>query len=132
MESTPLLGAEVQRIRAAFQAASLELSAALDAMSEADLTGFGTPTSDPAVVAGMADLRTSIERVRSTADDCVAVTGRHLVPSGRPGDGPDSAGDGPGSARDEPGSAGDVPGSAGDGPGDTPDGGAGRDSAGEV
>jgi hypothetical protein len=108
VESTPLLGAEVQRIRAAFQAASLELSAALEGMSEADLTGFGTPTSDPAVVAAMADLRTSIERVRSTADDCVAVTGRHLVPRG------------------------DGPGSTGDGPGAAPGGGAGRTSAGEV
>jgi hypothetical protein len=78
VEPTPLVGAEVQRIRAAFQAASLELSAALTAMSEVDGGDLGTPTSDRAVTTALADLRTSLERLQSTADDCVLATGRHL------------------------------------------------------
>lgn len=78
MEAKPLVGVEIQRIRAAFQVASLELSAALTVMSEADLSDLGTPTSDPSVTTGLADLRTSLERLASTADDCVLATGRHL------------------------------------------------------
>jgi hypothetical protein len=78
VESTPLLAAEVQRISAAFQAASLELSAALTAMSDVDAGDLGTPTSDPAVTTALADLRTSLERLQATADDCVLATGRHL------------------------------------------------------
>jgi hypothetical protein len=72
------VGAEVQRIRAAFQAASMELSAALHAMSEVDLSDLGTPTSDPAVTTGLSDLRTSLERQQATADACVLATARHL------------------------------------------------------
>ena len=78
MEPKPLLGAEVRRIRAAFDAASLELAAALTAMSEADLTTVGTPASDVHVAAGMADLRTALERLQAAADDCVRTTGRHM------------------------------------------------------
>ncbi|MGH3508210.1 MAG: hypothetical protein ACRDO2_13500 [Nocardioidaceae bacterium] len=62
----------------AFQAASLELAAALTAMSEADLTTVGTPASDVHVAAGLADLRTALERLQATADACVRGTGRHL------------------------------------------------------
>lgn len=77
MEPNPLVGAEVQRIRVAFEAASRELSAALTALSDVHLDDLGTPVSDPAVARGVADLRTTLEHLRSTADDCARVTGRH-------------------------------------------------------
>jgi hypothetical protein len=95
VEPTPLVGAEVQRIRAAFQAASLELSAALTAMSEAGVDRLGTPTSERAVADGLADLRTTLERFQATADACVAATGRHVGgtdPAGPPRSGPRDAG----------------------------------------
>jgi hypothetical protein len=47
-------------------------------MSELDAGDLGTPTSGTAVTTALADLRTSLERLQSTADDCVVATGRHL------------------------------------------------------
>jgi hypothetical protein len=83
VEPKPLVGAEVQRIRAAFQAASLELQAALTVTSEMDPSGVGSDTTDAAVTAGLRDLRAAVGRLEQTATGCVTATTRHI-----PGEGP--------------------------------------------
>ncbi len=82
MQPLPLVAAEVQRINAAFTAASAGLGDALTSMRERGTDGstpVGTPACDAAVSTGMADLRTALARLQQTADDCVRVMGRHGV-----------------------------------------------------
>lgn len=79
MNSLPLVGAEVQRINAAFAAISGELSGVLASLRDADLTRVGTPAADPAVEVGMADLQLALSRLQATADGCTSAMSRHGV-----------------------------------------------------
>lgn len=73
----PLVGAEVQRVNAAFRAVSLELAAAVTVLRDLDLEGVGTPSCDRSVSTGMADLRTGLSRLVTTSDECVQTTSRY-------------------------------------------------------
>jgi hypothetical protein len=79
MNSLPLVGAEVQRIDTAFGAVSRELSGVLTSLRDVDLTGVGTPSADPAVASGMADLQQALTRLQGTADACITALRRHGV-----------------------------------------------------
>ena len=58
---------------------SRELSGVLTSLRDADLTGVGTPSVDPAVASGMADLQQALTRLQGTADACIAALRRHGV-----------------------------------------------------
>lgn len=77
MNSLPLVGAEVQRINAAFSTISGELAGVLASLRESDLGRVGTPNADPAVAAGMADLRAALTRLQATSDACTTALRRH-------------------------------------------------------
>ncbi len=77
MQPMPLVGAEVQRVNAAFQAVSLELAAAVALLRDLDLDVVGTPSCDRSVSAGMAHLRSGLSRLVTISDECVQTTSRH-------------------------------------------------------
>lgn len=80
MQQLPLVGAEVQRIGAAFATASQELSGAVHRLGDLPIDTVGTPSCDPAIAAGLRDLRTALARIQATAEECVAVLTRHSAP----------------------------------------------------
>lgn len=77
MQQLPLVGAEVQRIEAAFGTASQELSGAVNHLGDLPTDTVGTPSCDAAVSSGLRDLRTALARLQATAEECVAVLARN-------------------------------------------------------
>jgi hypothetical protein len=79
VNALPLVGAEVQRINAAFAAVSSELAGVLSGLRDVDLSGVGTPSADAAVEAGMADLGAALSRLLATSEECTVALRRHGV-----------------------------------------------------
>jgi len=75
--SMPLVGAEIQRIHDAFHRVSLELSGVVTVIGELDASSIGTPSCDPAVETGVADLRTALTGLQQVSADCLVAMTRH-------------------------------------------------------
>lgn len=78
MEHLALVGAELERVRAAFSGTADELAAALRRLADVQLGTVAPPESDAAVAAGLADLRTALSWLQSTSEQCEVVLARHL------------------------------------------------------
>ena len=77
MQPMPLVGSEVEQLRAALSMASVELAAAVRAMRDHKLRSIGTPSCDSTVVEAVTGLRSAVSGLGATADDCVRVVNRH-------------------------------------------------------
>lgn len=75
----PLVGAEVQRVNAAFGHVAGELAGAVRVVHELDLHGMATPSCDAAVSAGVADLRSALAGLEAVAERCVQVIARQVI-----------------------------------------------------
>lgn len=75
----PLVGAEVQRVNAAFGHVAGELSGASRVVHELDLDAIAPASCHAAVSAGMADLRSALAGLEAVAERCVQVIGRHDI-----------------------------------------------------
>lgn len=82
MQQLPLMGAEVRPISTAFASVSQELSSAVNSLGDIPFETVGTPGCDPAVSAGLRDLRRALARLQATAEECVSVLARHNIPAG--------------------------------------------------
>ena len=78
MEPYPLVGAEVQRVRSAFAAASRELTAALAACTDLDVASLGASSDGSTVEAAVQDLRDALGQLRATGEESADVAARHL------------------------------------------------------
>lgn len=85
MQVMPLVGAEVQRIDAAFRAASLELATAARLAAEMQSPRVGTPLADGSVESALGDLREVLVALAATAEECHLAARRHLTADETPG-----------------------------------------------
>lgn len=92
MQVMPLVGAEVQRIDAAFRTASLELATAARLAAELGPPRVGTPVADGALESGLGDLREVLVALAATAEECHLAARRHLTVDETPGPRTDSGG----------------------------------------
>jgi hypothetical protein len=78
VQSLPLVGAEIARVRSALVSVTLELDAMRAALREVTTDGVGTSACDAAVSAGISDLRSAVGRLQTEADQCAEVAARHV------------------------------------------------------
>jgi len=88
----PLVGAEVQRIDAAFRASSLELAAAARLAAGLEPPRVGAPEADGALASGLGDLREVLAALAATAEECHLAARRHLTVHETPAPGTDGGG----------------------------------------